>query len=208
MELFSKGKTVRLFMAAIAAVFVLSAPQNAWAQRVTILGQITAFKDGTLTVKSRSGEVVKIIVRKRTRFRTLNRAKFSDVKKGDFIASAGMRQKDGTLKAIEVRFFPAGTRHPGEVHRKYRFGPDSRMTNATVDAIIGGISGRTFKVKYEGGEQTIIVPKDVLVMRQGRGTIKLLKAGAHVSVVARKAKDGKIKAIRIKVGMNGLVPPT
>ena len=208
MELFSKGKTVRLFMAAIAAVFVLSAPQNAWAQRVTILGQITAFKDGTLTVKSRSGEVVKIIVRKRTRFRTLNRAKFSDVKKGDFIASAGMRQKDGTLKAIEVRFFPAGTRHPREVHRKYRFGPDSRMTNATVDAIIGGISGRTFKVKYEGGEQTIIVPKDVLVMRQGRGTIALLKPGAHVSVVARKAKDDKIKAIRIKVGMNGLVPPT
>ncbi len=208
MELFSKGKAVRLFMAAIAAVFVLSAPQNAWAQRVTILGQITAFKDGTLTVKSRSGEVVKIIVRKRTRFRTLNRAKFSDVKKGDFIASAGMRQKDGTLKAIEVRFFPAGTRHPREVHRKYRFGPDSRMTNATVDAIIGGISGRTFKVKYEGGEQTIIVPKDILVMRQGRGTIKLLKPGAHVSVVARKAKDGKIKAIRIKVGMNGLVPPT
>ena len=119
-----------------------------------------------------------------------------------------MRQKDGTLKAIEVRFFPAGTRHPGEVHREYRFGPDSRMTNATVDAIIGGISGRTFKVKYKGGEQTIFVPKNVLVMRQGRGTIKLLKPGAHVSVVARKAKDGKIKAIRIKVGMNGLVPPT
>jgi len=82
------------------------------------------------------------------------------------------------------------------------------MTNATVDAIIGGISGRTFKVKYEGGEQTIFVPKDVLVMRQRRGTIKLLKLGAHVSIVARKTKDGKIKAIRIKVGMNGLVPPT
>jgi hypothetical protein len=208
MELFFKGSSVRLFVAAIAAVFVLSAPQNAWAQRVTILGQITAFKDGTLTVKSQSGKVVKIGIRGRTRFRTLTRAKFSDVKKGDFIASAGMRQKDGTLKAIEVRFFPAGTRHPREVHREYRFGPDSRMTNATVDAIIGGISGRTFKVKYKGGEQTIFVPKDVLVMRQGRGTIKLLKPGAHVSVVARKPKDGKIIAIRIKVGMNGLVPPT
>ena len=208
MELFLKGRSVRLFMAAIAAAFVLSAPQDAWAQRVSILGQITAFKDGTLTVKSRGGEVVKISVGKKTRFRTLNRAKFSDVKKGDFIASAGMRQKDGTLKAIEVRFFPAGTRHPREVHRKYRFGADSTMTNATVDAIIGGISGRTFKVKYKGGEQTITVPKNVLVMRQGRGTIKLLKPGAHVSVVARKAKGGKINAIRIKVGMNGLVPPT
>ena len=208
MELFFKGGSVRLFMAAIAAVFFLGAPQNAWAQRVSILGQITAFKDGTLTVKSRGGEVVKISVDKKTRFRTLTRAKFSDVKKGDFIASAGMQQKDGKLKAIEVRFFPAGTRHPREVHRKYRFGPDSRMTNATVDAIVGGISRRTFKVKYKGGEKTIFVPNDVLVMRQGRGTIKLLKPGAHVSVVARKAKDGKIKAIRIKVGMNGLVPPT
>jgi hypothetical protein len=52
------------------------------------------------------------------------------------------------------------------------------------------------------------VPKGVPVMRQGNGSVKLLKPGAHVSVVASKAEDGKIKAIRIKVGMKGLVPPT
>jgi hypothetical protein len=208
MEFFLMGRTVRLFAAAIAAVFLSCAPQGSWAEDMPILGQVTAFKDGTLTVKSNAGETVKIAVDKKTRFRTLTRAKFSDLKKGDFIASAGMLQKDGSLKALEVRYFPAGTRHPREVHRPDTFGPDSRMTNATVDAIIGGVEGRTFKVKYKGGEKTIVVPKGVLVMRQGGGTVKLLKPGAHVSVVARKSKDGTIKALRIKVGMNGLVPPT
>ena len=36
----------------------------------------------------------------------------------------------------------------------------------------------------------------------------LLKPGAHVSIFARKGKNGKIGVVRIAVGMNGLVPPT
>jgi len=119
-----------------------------------------------------------------------------------------MRQMDGKLKAIDVRIFPAKGRHPREVHRKYRLGPESTMTNATVDAFIGGVEGKTFKVKYKGGEQTIVVTDETYVMRQNPAKANLLKPGANVSIVGAKGKDGKISVIRMAVGMKGLMPPT
>jgi hypothetical protein len=204
----------RGFVPALAAILVFAFTTVATAQQgergttVNLRGQITAFKGGMLTIKSLDGETVTMAVPQKARISSLTRVDFSELKKGDFIASAGMRQKDGTLKAIDVRIFPAKGRHPPEVHRKYRLGPESTMTNATVDAFIGGMSGRTFTVTYKGGEQTIVVADETYVMRQNPGKTDLLKPGAHVSVVGSKGKDGKIGVVRMAVGMKGLVPPT
>ena len=199
---------------ALAAILVFAVTTVAQAQQgergttVNLRGQITAFKSGMLTIKSLDGDTVAMTVPQKARISSLTRVDFSELKKGDFIASAGMRQKDGTLKAIDVRIFPAKGRHPPEVHRKFHLGPESTMTNATVDAFIGGMSGRTFKVTYKGGEQTIVVADETYVMRQNPGKTDLLKPGAHVSVVGSKGKDGKISVVRMAVGMKGLVPPT
>ena len=198
----------------LIAGFVLAFGQTADAQgrgrrgpRTAVRGQIVAFDGNQLILKTPSGETV-IAVSERTRVGSLTRVKFADIKKGDFIASAGIRQPDGTLRAIEVRIFPEQLRGRGEGHRPFRGGPNSTMTNATVDAIVGSVAGRTVKVKYPGGEKTIVVPEDVLVMRQDVGDKGLLKPGAHVSVVARKTPNGGLTAVRIKVGKDGLVPPT
>lgn len=207
---FVRGAAAR----ALAAVLVLWGAAAAQAQQgergttVNLRGEITAFEGGMLTVRSVEGDTVEMSVPAEARISSLTRVEFETLKKGDFIASAGLRQSDGTLKAIDVRIFPAGGRHPPEVHRKYRLGPESTMTNATVDAFVGGVSGRTFRVKYKGGEQTIVVPKDALVMRQDPGTTALLKPGAKVSVVGSRGDDGKIAVVRAAVGMNGLMPPT
>lgn len=204
------GRFVPVF-AALLALFLATAAAAQQGERgttVNIRGQITGFESGVLTLKSIDGDTVALTVPQRARISSLTRVDFSELKKGDFIASAGLRQKDGTLKAIDVRIFPAGGRHPPEVHRKYRLGPDSTMTNATVDAFIGGMEGRSFKVKYKGGEQTIVVPGEAFVMRQDPGKTDLLKPGAHVSIVGSKGEDGKITVVRMAVGMNGLVPPT
>jgi len=195
-------------MALLAFSGIAYAQQGERGQTLNLRGQITAFEKGMLTVKTVEGETVTVSVPKKARISSLTRVDFAELKKGDFIASAGMRQKDGKLRAIDVRIFPAKGRHPPEVHRTYRFGPESTMTNATVDAFVGGISGRTFKVKYKGGEQTITVPADAYVMRQDPAKTELLKAGANVSVVASKGKDGKVSVVRMAVGMKGLMPPT
>lgn len=187
---------------------VVQAQQGDRGARVNLRGQIEAFKSGVLTLKSVDGGTVIMAVPKRARISSLTRVDFAELKKGDFIASAGMRQADGKLKAIDVRIFPAKGRHPPEVHRKYRLGPESTMTNATVDAFIGSMEGRTFKVKYKGGEQTILVTDETYVMRQDPAKADLLKPGANVSIVGSKDKDGKISVIRMAVGMKGLMPPT
>ncbi len=198
----------------LIAGFFLAFGQTADAQgrgrrgpRTAVHGQIVAFDGNQLILKTPSGETV-IAVSERTRVRSLTRVKFAKIKKGDFIASAGVRQPDGTLRAFEVRIFPEQLRGRGEGHRPFRGGPNSTMTNATVDTIVGSVAGRTVKVKYPGGEKTIVVPEDVLVMRQEVGDKSLLKPGAHVSVVAGKTPDGGLTAVRIKVGQDGLVPPT
>lgn len=200
--------------AALAAILVFALTGAAGAQRaardpaVALRGQIASFDGKTLTLKSTDGTTVAVSVGQKVRVSTLTLVKFSDLKKGDFIASAGMRQGDGKLKAVDVRIFPAGGRHPPDYHRKFRLGPDSTMTNAWVDTFVGGKDAQTFRVKYKGGEKTIFVPVGAPVMRQDPGKRDLLKAGANVSIFARKGKDGSIRAVRIAVGMNGLMPPT
>ena len=204
-------------MAGFAAVLVIGFAGAADAQRgkgkkgkggppVRVLGQVVSFADGKLTVKSRTGETVTVGLAERARVMALRPAKFSDLKKGDFVASAGVRQRDGTLHALELRIFPDSMRGRGEGHRPFRGGPDHTMTNATIDAVVGSVGDRTIKVAYQGGEKTIVVPKDVKVMYMMPGNPGLLKAGAPVSVVARK-RGKSIQAFRVLVGLDGLVPP-
>lgn len=207
---FVRGRLVPVFAALLMFAYsgVAVAQQGKRGTTVNLRGQITAFKAGRLTIKSLDGSTVVLSVPKKARISSLTRVAFSELKKGDFIASAGMRQMDGKLRAIDVRIFPAKGRHPREVHRKFRLGPESTMTNATVDAFVGGVAGRTFKVRYKGGEQTIVVTDDTYVMRQNPGRANLLKPGAKVSILGRRDSRGKISVVRIAVGMNGLMPPT
>lgn len=208
-----RGGLAPAFVAILVLVFATAAAaqQGERGKTVNLRGQIVAFKSGVLTFKSLDGETITASVPKKARISSLQKVDFSELKKGDFIASAGLRQPDGTLKAIDVRIFPAKGRLPPEYHRPYRLGPDSTMTNAWVDSIAGGVSdrsGRSFTAKYKGGEKTIVVPPEAFVMRQNPGKTDLLKPGAHVSIVGSQTKDGKIDVVRMAVGLNGLVPPT
>jgi hypothetical protein len=170
-----------------------------------VKGEVVSFDGKTLTVKTGGGETTAVVVPEDARVSSLTLISFADIKTGDFIASAGKRQPDGTLHAVELRIFPEEMRGRGEGHRPARGGPDSTMTNATVDSVVG-IEDRTLKVKYPGGEKTIVVPEDTPVMRQEVADKSLLTPGAPVSVTARE-ESGQIMAVRISVGKDGLVPP-
>lgn len=169
-----------------------------------VKGKVVSFDGKTLTVETAGGETTEVLVPEGTRISSLTRASFADIKPGDFVASAGMRQKDGTLRAVELRIFPEEMRGRGEGHRPFRGGPDSTMTNATVEVV--SVDQRTLKVEYPGGEKTIIVSEDTPVMRQEVGDSSLLMPGAAVSVTVRE-ESGQSMAARISVGKDGLVPP-
>lgn len=170
-----------------------------------VKGEVVSFDGKTLRVKTAAGETAAVLVPEGTRVSSLTLASFADIEPGDFIASAGTLQPDGTLRAVELRIFPEEMRGRGEGHRPFRGGPDSTMTNATVDSVVG-IEERTLTVKYPGGEKTIVVPEDTPVMRQEVADQSLLTPGAAVSVTARE-EGGQTMAVRISVGKDGLVPP-
>jgi hypothetical protein len=208
--LFPNGKcfvTGSLLVTGLFFVLVQTPEAQQRGGGVRVRGEVVSFEGQMLTVKTKNGEMTQVTVPANARISSLTRANFADIKKGDFVASAGIRQKDGTLRAVELRIFPEEMRGRGEGYRPFRGGPDSTMTNATVDLIVGSIDNRTLKVKYPGGEKTIVVPEDAPVMRQEVGDKSLLTPGAHVSVTARKDPNGQITATRISVGKGGLVPP-
>ncbi len=65
---------------------------------------------------------------------------------------------------------------------------------------------RSFMVKYKTGEQTIVIPENVPLMRMIPADRSLLKPGAGITVFANETENGFV-AVRFGVGLDGLKPP-
>lgn len=199
---------VRSTLIAILLIAVPALSQAAEGGKPAIAaGEIAAFEGGKLTLKLADGSTVDFAVPDDARVTGLKQVDFSELKTGDYIATAAFLESDGSLRAREVRIFPPPLRGVAEGHFPYPGGEGSTMTNATIEAIVGDVSGRTFKVAYKGGgEKTVTVPDDVPVMRMVPGNRDMLKPGAHITVFAVETPDG-LKAVRFGVGLDGLEPP-
>ncbi|MCO5401559.1 hypothetical protein [Ralstonia soli] len=137
----------------------------------------------------------------------------SAIRAGSYIGTAAVKQPDGTLRALEVHVFPEAMRGTGDGHRPYDMGPNSSMTNGTVEqagAVTdakAGTQGRTLSVKYKDGEQRIVVPPSVPIVTFVPAKRDDLKAGAHVILFVRPDAQGTLIAQRVLVGKDGTVPP-
>ncbi len=138
---------------------------SAFAQTPTrIRGAVAGLDGNMLTVKTREGPEVKIKLADNYAVAAVVPISIADIKKGSFIGSAAMKDKDGTMKAVEVLVFPEAMRGANEGHYPWDLMPESTMTNANVDAIMEGASGREMIVAYKGGTQKIVVPPGVPVV--------------------------------------------
>jgi hypothetical protein len=146
----------------------------------------------------------------------------ADVHDGAFIGTTAVPQPDGTLRAIEVHVFPDSMRGTGEGHRPWDLRPGSTMTNATVskmataegkssstmtNATVAKVAGRKLMLKYQGGEKTVVVPSNATVVKLEPGDRSQLRTGAHLFAIASRQSDGTLRAERITVGKDGVVPP-
>ncbi len=175
-------------------------------QAVRVRATIDAVAAGSLSLTTRTGDKVTVTFAADTPVNAVSPTKLEDIKPGSFIGTAAMPQPDGTQRALEVHVFPEAMRGTGEGYRPFDLQPQSTMTNGTVGDVTGTV-GRTLKVSYKGGEQTIVVPPDAPVVMFEPGSAALLVPKAHVIVFANQAADGKLSATRIIVGKDGLVPP-
>jgi len=182
---------------------------SAWAQEpMRVRGTVEGMDGPVYLVKTRSGDTVKVALTDKPLFVAMAKASMADIKPGMFIGTTAMPQADGSLRAVEVHIFPEAMRGTGEGHRPWDLEPQSTMTNANVEAAVAGVSGQTLTMKYKGGEKTVVVTPETVVVTYAPGDQVEVKPGTKIFVAAAEKKpDGTLQTARITYGKDGLTPP-
>jgi hypothetical protein len=171
-----------------------------------IRGTVEKLDGQTLTVKSRDGQSLSVALAPDVEVTALVKKTLADIKPGDFVASTGVKDKDGKIHAIEARIFPKATPDGG---RQFAWDlmPDSVMTNATVGTVTKAAQGTVLHVTFTGGESEYSIGPEVPILASVPGDKSLLKTGAAVFVIALKKADGTITSARLYAEKDGVKPP-
>ncbi|SIO62287.1 hypothetical protein SAMN05443247_09195 [Bradyrhizobium erythrophlei] len=172
-----------------------------------VRGTIEGVDGDVLSVKSRSGEDVKLHMTSDVLVVGITKISLSDIKVGSFIGTTTVPGPDGSQNAVEVHVFPEAMRGTGEGSRPYDLRPNSTMTNATVDQSVVGNDGHTLLIKYKDGEKKVLVSAETPVVTYVPADKSDLKAGAKVIAFMKKLPDGSFETNRVSVGRDGLTPP-
>ena len=192
--------------AALAVVFaVVTAPaQQPATQRVA--GTLDKVEGNTLYIKAASGPVILKLADDALVVARV-KASAADIKAGDYVASGGVPQADGTQKAVELRIFPESMRGNGDGHRPgWPGAPNGTMTNGAVGQTVSSVDGPVLTVKFREGEKKIIVGPSVPVSRLEVANRSELKPGVAVAAAATKQPDGTFTAARIDFGRGDVLP--
>jgi carboxymethylenebutenolidase len=187
-----------------------AAPVAAAAPTVRLRGTIVrvpvSFTAPTMTVRTRGGELIELVLPGNAPVSEVYPIALADIKAGSFIGVGAMPQADGTQRAIAVTVFPESARGTGEGHQPFDLAPDSTMTNGTVADLAAAPEGRRLRLRYKDGEKTVVVPPDAPVVSFRPTDQSLLVPGASVSLTSR-AINGKPTVVRVNVGRSGFQLP-
>ena len=172
-----------------------------------IRGEVVSLNGDVLQVHRRSGDTVSINVAPTVGISAVKAMQLADIKPGSFIGTAATTGTDGKLTATEVVVFPESARGTGEGHYAWDLGPNSSMTNANVDTVVEGTSGRDLKLSYKGGNNVVTVPQNVPIVTFAPAARTDLTPGKKVFVVATPAAQGTFVAQRVVVEKDGVAPP-
>lgn len=185
---------------ACAALVTVAHAQN----NVRIRGTITAVDATTLSVKSRDGRDLKLALPENATVSYPRTVRFEEIKDGDLLGATTRTAPNGSEVAVELHFLPP-TANQGQ--SAWDLEPNSKMTNAIVQAKVVGTGTREITVQFPGGTQRIVVPEGIPIVRSVPGTRADLKAGEYVFVAAQSQADGALTALRVQVSKDGVRPP-
>ncbi len=177
-----------LVLVTLSLVAQVAAAQNT---PVRVRATITGFDGKVLAVRTREGEAIQIHLPDNVSVAAAKTITLADIKPGDFVGSATVKNAQGVLVARELHLFPAALRGVvSEGHTNWDLEPGSQMTNATLSAAPAqSAGGREITLNYKDGAQTILIPD-----------------GIPIFTGAQRAADGKITAARIQVSKDGARP--
>jgi hypothetical protein len=191
---------VALLLACFAA---LASAQPSPTQRLR--GTVQALESDTLILLERNGATVRLALDDKFGVNEVMPIEPEAIKPGAYIGTAAMPGAGG-LSALEVLVFPEPARGTAEGHGPWDLQPGSTMTNATIAEVVAVPNGRSMRLRYKDGEQTVVVPDGVPIVTFKPGDRSLLVPGAKVVVFAQQ-RDGKLTALRALAGRNGFAPP-
>jgi hypothetical protein len=197
-----------LSLAATATLFSLAGPLAALAaDPMHVRGVITSVDAGKVTVKTREGKDVSLMLGDNWKLAGIVPATLADVKPGTFIGTANMVGPSGA-KALEVVVFPEAMRGTGEGDYGWDLKPNSSMTNANVKSEVNGVDGQTLTLAYKGGEKKVTIPPGTPIVTFAPVTAADVKPGAAVFMVTTPGSMADMfdKGF-MAVGKDGAVPP-
>ena len=201
-------KTFKNSLFILLALFAFSF--SSWAQTATgpkrFRGTIEQISLEKIVFKERSGETLEFKLGDKLSISEAYPESIQKIQANSYIGSAAVLAPDGRLTALEVLIFPEAARGTGEGHYPWDLQNGSTMTNATVQQLNAGSSGKEMKVKYKDGEKTIHILDNTPIVSIRPADSSLLVPGAYALIVASKDKEEWV-ASRITVGRNGFKPP-
>jgi hypothetical protein len=203
---FGNSASRAMSLAAGLAIATIALGTAEAADTARVRGVVESLKGDTLTVKSREGKDVMIMLKSGWAVSGVVKASVADIKPGDFVGIASEPTNSGVNGALEVLIFPAAMKGTGEGDRSWDLKPKSSMTNATVTSAVTSVDGPTLTLTYKGGEKKISIPQGTPVVTLGQATKDDVKPGAGVVINGTKSGD-MVEADRVLVGIGGVVPP-
>src|SRR5215469_7856619 len=191
-------------VATLAATFALSSV-SAQAQNVRVRGTIEKLDGNNLSVKSRDGAELKLVLKDNVRIGGVVKASLADVKPDTNVAITSRPRPDGTLEAVELRIFPAG-----QPFNSFH-GDWDLMTNGALQTSVSGVDGQLLTVKYKvqgkpDEEKKILITPKTIVATTVPETKADLQPGKKVFVAgAPKLADGSLDVAAIQVEKE--IPP-
>jgi hypothetical protein len=192
--------------AALAFVCLGAAAQTAAPPTQRLRGTVESIDGSTIVLKERNGEAIRMTLADNFGVNEVVPIPISSLQPGTFVGTAALSDAGGKLRALEVLLLPEAARGSGEGHYPWDLEPGSTMTNGTVTEMVVAANGRTLKLRYKDGEQTVVVPDDIPIVTFKPGDRSLIVVGAKVLVTAQM-RDGKLVALRALAGRNGFAPP-
>ena len=194
----------RLIRPTVVIIAALAAAAALAQSPIRVRGTITALDGNVMSVKSRDGRDLRLVLPADVAVSVAKAIKFEDIKQGDYVGATTQPGPDGAAVAVEVHYL-APTTPPGQL--QWDLVPGSTMTNANVDSVVVGTGKRELTLKFKDGTQKIIVPDGVPLVRAVPGARSDLIPGEYIFAVAQVTTDGTMNAPRVQVSKDGVKPP-
>lgn len=183
-------------------------------RELTVRGTLSAVSPTALQLRERQGETLTLRLTPSSRLFGVFAASLDEVRPGAFLGVSALPLADGTLEAREIHLFSERLRGAGEGHSPLLLadGGEGSMTNGTVGAegtLSGGdLAALHLVLRYEGGQQRVLVSPETPVVFVDSVVHGVLRPGQSAVLTLKRSEDqSTAEVVRAFVGFNGLVPP-